>query len=56
MALAVLSLPGHGGVTELAEKSAVGAIVYVLAAVALDLCGMRERLGGLFARRRVSLA
>jgi O-antigen/teichoic acid export membrane protein len=56
MALAVLSLPGHGGVTELAEKSAVGSIVYVLAAVALDLCGMRERLGGVLARRRVSLA
>ncbi len=56
MALVVMSLPTPGGIEELVEKSAAGAIVYGLMAVALDLGGLRRRLGGLLARRRESVA
>jgi O-antigen/teichoic acid export membrane protein len=56
MALVIMSLPSPGGFAELIEKSACGALVYGLLAVALDLGGMRERLAGRLGRRRVSLA
>lgn len=56
MALAVMSLPSQGGALELMEKASIGAMVYGLAALALDLCGLRARLGVMLARRRESLA
>jgi O-antigen/teichoic acid export membrane protein len=42
MALAVLLVPAEGGVAELVSKTAVGAAVYGLLTVALDVCGARE--------------
>jgi len=56
MAMAVMSLPSQGGALELMEKASVGAMAYGLAALSLDLCGLRARLGAMLARRRESLA
>ncbi|HEX8232910.1 MAG TPA: lipopolysaccharide biosynthesis protein [Caulobacteraceae bacterium] len=47
MAAAVLALPAWGGFPELALKAGVGAAVYALLAIALDIAGARSRLGGL---------
>jgi O-antigen/teichoic acid export membrane protein len=47
MALAVRLVPASGGVLELAAKAGTGALVYGLAAYALDLCGARSHSGRL---------
>ena len=47
MALAVQAIPAIGGALELAAKAGVGALVYSLAAYALDICGARSHSGRL---------
>jgi O-antigen/teichoic acid export membrane protein len=52
MGLAVIVLPSPGGALELFLKAGVGAGVYALAALALDLGGLRGRAGGLIGALR----
>ncbi|WP_297513765.1 lipopolysaccharide biosynthesis protein [uncultured Caulobacter sp.] len=52
MAACVLALPSPGGVLELVLKAGVGAAVYGLAVLSLDIGGLRGRLS-LIVRRRV---
>jgi len=47
MGAAVAALPAIGGAPELLAKAGVGAVVYLLAALALDLAGLRGRTGAL---------
>jgi O-antigen/teichoic acid export membrane protein len=53
MAAAVLALPALGGVAELALKAAAGALVYGLAALLLDVAGLRSQGLALLASRPV---
>jgi O-antigen/teichoic acid export membrane protein len=53
---AVAALPAPGGITELAMKAGVGVIVYALAALTLDVGGLRGRAGGLWVAMRERVA
>jgi O-antigen/teichoic acid export membrane protein len=56
MALMVLQVPQLGGLLELALKASVGAVVYAVAAFALDAGGVRGQAQRLLARRRLEAA
>lgn len=56
MALAVANLPAMGGLLELFGKAAAGAVVYALAALALDVMGCRSRGLGRIAALKPRLA
>jgi O-antigen/teichoic acid export membrane protein len=55
MALAVRALPSPGGVLELALKAGVGATVYGVIVLGLDIGGLRARLSLLLRRRAPAL-
>jgi len=51
MAAAVLAVPAFGGVVELILKACAGAVVYGVAALALDAGGVRGRALDILQRR-----
>jgi O-antigen/teichoic acid export membrane protein len=56
MALVVLQVPAFGGLLELALKASVGAVIYALAAFALDAGGVRGQAQRLLVRRQEAAA
>jgi hypothetical protein len=55
MALVVRLLPSPGGLLELALKAGVGAAVYGVIVLSLDVGGLRGKLSGLIRRRAPAL-